>query len=128
MKDLKKLMAICICLVTLAFGILVLVEERDYFRLLGSLSFADRVSIGGSILVIAYLVIDVLLILYPLVNLFLVAFDKRSGGPYKPNKYLAQIINAQLAIALYGPPLLLSNATRNKLTSGNKINKTLITK
>lgn len=100
MKNLKKLMGICICAVTLVFGILVLVEERDYFRLLGSLSFADRVSIGGSILVIAYLVIDVLLILYPLVNLFLVAFDKRSGGPYKAIANCALVICAKYLFGL----------------------------
>lgn len=51
MKNIKKIMGICICAVTLVFGILVLVEEIDYFKLLGSLSFADRASIGGSILV-----------------------------------------------------------------------------
>lgn len=100
MKNIKKLMGICICAVTLVFGVLVLVEERDYFRLLGSLSFADRASIGGSILVIAYLVIDVLLILYPLVNLFLVAFDKRSGGPYKAIANCALIICAKYLFGL----------------------------
>ena len=100
MKNIKKLMGICICAVTLVFGILVLVEERDYFRLLGSLSFADRVSIGGSILVIAYLVIDVLLILYPFVNLLLVAFDKRSGGPYKAIANCALIICAKYLFGL----------------------------
>lgn len=100
MKNIKKIMGICICAVTLVFGILVLVEEIDYFKLLGSLSFADRASIGGSILVIAYLVIDVLLILYPLVNLFLVAFDKRSGGPYKAIANCALIICAKYLFGL----------------------------
>ena len=100
MKNIKKLMGICICAVTLVFGILVLVEERDYFKALGSLSFADRVSIAGSILVIAYLVINVLLILFPLVNLFLVAFDKRSGGPYKAIANCALIICAKYLFGL----------------------------
>ena len=100
MKNIKKIMGICICAVTLVFGILVLVEERNYFRLLGSLSFADRTSIGGSILVIAYLVINVMLVLIPFINLFLVAFDKKSGGPYKAITSCALIICAKYLFML----------------------------
>ena len=48
MKDLKKLMAICICAMTLVFGILVIVEERNLFTRLGELSFADRVNAANS--------------------------------------------------------------------------------
>lgn len=100
MKNLKKVMGICICAITLVFGILVLIDEIDFFKALGNLSFADRASAGASILVIAYLVINVMLILYPLINLFLVAFDKKVGGPYKAITSCALIICAKYLFGL----------------------------
>lgn len=102
MKNIKKIMGICICLVTIAFGILVLVDDIKLGRysVLTSLSFANRYDAAGSVLVIAYLVIDALLILYPLINLFLVAFDKRSGGPYKAIANCALIICAKYLFIL----------------------------
>lgn len=102
MKNIKKIMGICICLVTIAFGILVLVEDIKLGRysVLANLSFANREVAAGSVLAIAYLVIDALLILYPLINLFLVAFDKRSGGPYKAIANCALIICAKYLFIL----------------------------
>lgn len=102
MKNIKKLMGICICLVTLAFGILVLVDDirLGTYSVLTNLSFANREVAAGSVLAIAYLVIDALLILYPLINLFLVAFDKRSGGPYKAIANCALIICAKYLFGL----------------------------
>lgn len=102
MKNIKKIMGICICLVTLAFGILVLVEDikNGTYTVLTNLSFANREAAAGSVLAIAYLVIDALLILYPLINLFLVAFDKRSGGPYKAIANCALIICAKYLFIL----------------------------
>lgn len=101
MKDLKKLMAICICAMTLVFGVLVIVEEMDMFKLLGSLSFADRASAGASVLVIAYLVINVMLVLYPLINMLLVIFDKKVGGPYRAITSCALIIVAKYLFILF---------------------------
>ena len=100
MKDLKKVLGLCICALTLVFGILVLVEEIDFFKALGSLSFDSREAAGGSILVIAYLVINVMLILYPLINLLLIAFDKKVGGPYKAITSCALIICAKYLFVL----------------------------
>lgn len=102
MKNIKKLMGICICAVTLVFGILVLVEDikNGTYSVLTNLSFANREAAAGSVLAIAYLVIDALLILYPLINLFLVAFDKRSGGPYKAIANCALIICAKYLFIL----------------------------
>lgn len=102
MKNIKKIMGICICLVTIAFGILVLVEDikNGTYSVLTNLSFANREAAAGSVLAIAYLVIDALLILYPLINLFLVAFDKRSGGPYKAIANCALIICAKYLFIL----------------------------
>lgn len=102
MKNIKKIMGICICLVTLAFGILVLVDDikKGTYSVLTNLSFANREAAAGSVLAIAYLVIDALLILYPLINLFLVAFDKRSGGPYKAIANCALIICAKYLFIL----------------------------
>lgn len=102
MKNIKKIMGICICLVTLAFGILVLVDDirLGTYSVLTNLSFANREAAAGSVLAIAYLVIDALLILYPLINLFLVAFDKRSGGPYKAIANCALIICAKYLFIL----------------------------
>lgn len=102
MKNIKKLMGICICAVTIAFGILVLVEDikNGAYSVLTNLSFANRYDAAGSVLAIAYLVIDALLILYPLINLFLVAFDKRSGGPYKAIANCALIICAKYLFIL----------------------------
>lgn len=102
MKNIKKLMGICICLVTLAFGILVLVDDirLGTYSVLTNLSFANREAAAGSVLAIAYLVIDALLILCPLINLFLVAFDKRSGGPYKAIANCALIICAKYLFIL----------------------------
>lgn len=102
MKNIKKLMGICICAVTLVFGILVLVEDikNGTYSVLTNLSFANRYDAAGSVLAIAYLVIDALLILYPLINLFLVAFDKRSGGPYKAIANCALIICAKYLFGL----------------------------
>lgn len=102
MKNIKKLMGICICLVTLAFGILVLVDDIRHgtYSVLTNLSFANREAAAGSVLAIAYLVIDALLIFYPLINLFLVAFDKRSGGPYKAIANCALIICAKYLFIL----------------------------
>ena len=101
MKDLKKVLAICLCGLTLLFGVLVLVEEIDYFKALANLSFENRYLAGYSILVISYLVIDILLIVYPLVNLFLVAFDKKPGGPYKAITSCALIICAKYLFILF---------------------------
>lgn len=102
MKNIKKIMGICICAVTLVFGILVLVEDikNGTYSVLTNLSFANREAAAGSVLAIAYLVIDALLILYPLINLFLVAFDKRSGGPYKAIANCALIICAKYLFIL----------------------------
>lgn len=102
MKNIKKLIGICICLVTIAFGILVLVDDirLGRYSALSNLSFANREAAAGSVLAIAYLVIDALLILYPLINLFLVAFDKRSGGPYKAIANCALIICAKYLFIL----------------------------
>lgn len=102
MKNIKKLMGICICAVTLVFGILVLVEDikNGTYSVLTNLSFANRDAAAGSVLAIAYLVIDALLILCPLINLFLVAFDKRSGGPYKAIANCALIICAKYLFIL----------------------------
>ena len=100
MKNLKKVMGICICAITLVFGIFVLIDEIDFFKALGNLSFADRSSAGASILVIAYLVINVMLILYPLINLFLVAFDKKVGGPYKAITSCAKYLFGLLVIVV----------------------------
>ena len=101
MKDLKKVMAICICAITLVFGIFVLVEEIDYFKMLGNLSFSDKYSASYSILVIMYLVINVMLILYPLINMLLVIFDKKVGGPYKAITSCALIIGAKYLFSLF---------------------------
>lgn len=102
MKNIKKIMGLCICAVTLVFGILVLVEDikNGTYSVLTNLSFANREAAAGSVLAIAYLVIDALLILYPLINLFLVAFDKRSGGPYKAIANCALIICAKYLFIL----------------------------
>lgn len=102
MKNIKKIMGICICAVTLVFGILVLVKDikNGTYSVLTNLSFANRYDAAGSVLAIAYLVIDALLILYPLINLFLVAFDKRSGGPYKAIANCALIICAKYLFIL----------------------------
>lgn len=102
MKNIKKVMGICICAVTLVFGVLVLVEDikNGTYSVLTNLSFANREAAAGSVLAIAYLVIDALLILYPLINLFLVAFDKRSGGPYKAIANCALIICAKYLFIL----------------------------
>ena len=101
MKDLKKVLAISLCVLTLVFGILVMVEERNVFRELANLSFVNRFAAGMSVLIICYLVINVLLILYPLVNLFLVAFNKKNGQPYKAITSCALIIAAKYLFILF---------------------------
>lgn len=101
MKDLKKVLAFSLCVLTLVFGILVMVEERDNFKALANLSFENRYLAGYSVLVISYLVIDILLIVYPLVHLFLVSFDKKSGGPYKAITSCALIIAAKYLFILF---------------------------
>lgn len=101
MKDLKKVLAISLCVLTLVFGILVMVEERNVFSELANLSFANRFAAGMSVLIICYLVINVLLILYPLINLFLVAFNKKNGQPYKAITSCALIIAAKYLFILF---------------------------
>ena len=96
MKDLKKVLAISLCVLTLVFGILVMVEDGDKFKELANLYIA-----GYSILVISYLVIDIMLIVYPLVNLFLVSFDKKNGQPYKAITSCALIIAAKYLFILF---------------------------
>ena len=98
MKNLKKIMAIVIIALVIVFGALVMAQEK-VFSNLGNLSFADRFSIGLSIVYILNLIIDILLVALPTINLFLVIFDKKP--PYKSMVNCALVVVSKYLFAIF---------------------------
>ena len=99
MKNIKKLMGVVLTSLAIVFGVFVMIDQYQLFKALGDLSFADRVNAGASITVILYLVTNVLLLVIPIVNLFLVIFDKRP--PYKAIVKCALIIVAKFLFIIF---------------------------
>ena len=99
MKEIKKVMGVVLTSLAIVFGIFVMIDQYQLFKALGDLSFADRVNAGASITVILYLLTNVLLLVIPIVNLFLVIFDKRP--PYKAIVKCALIIVAKFLFIIF---------------------------
>lgn len=99
MKDLKKIMGVVLTSLAIVFGIFVMIDEYRLFQALGDLSFANRYLAGSSVTVILYLLINVLLLVVPIINLFLVIFDKRL--PYKAIVNCAVVIVAKFLFVIF---------------------------
>lgn len=83
MKNFKKIFAVVLAALTIAFGIFSLINDQPIVGIdsLKALKFDNDTNIGSSILVILYLIVDILLIAAPAVLILLVVFDKQT--PYK---------------------------------------------
>lgn len=98
MKNLKKIMALVIIGLVIVFGALVMAQEK-VFSNLGEISFADRFTIGMSILYLLNLVIDICLIVIPVINLFFVIFDKKP--PYSSMVNCALIVVSKYLFSIF---------------------------
>ncbi len=80
MKNFKKVFSIIFAVFTIAFGVLMMIEEKAIVMELGHLNF-DATHWKVSLVVLIYVLVDIFLILLPLVGLILVLFNK--FDPYK---------------------------------------------
>ena len=93
MKNFKKLFAIVFVLVTIVFGVLVMINDRDTFPYIKYIADADELVRGTGILALIILVVDILLIVLPVFGFVLVLLDK--FDPFKA------IVDSALVVLLY---------------------------
>ena len=105
MKNFKKLFAIVFVVVTIVFGVLVMINDRDVFESLKLVAEQDELTRGIGILAIIVLVIDILLIALPVFGFVLVLTDKLD--PYKAITDCALVVLAKFVLTIFAFMLLM---------------------
>ena len=105
MKNFKKIFAIVFAAVTVVFGVLVMINERDIFDSLKLLSEQDELSRGVGILAVIILTVDILLIALPAFGFVLVLLDK--FDPFKAIVDCALVVLAKFLISIFAFMLLM---------------------
>lgn len=107
MQNFKKIFALIFILVTVAFGVMVMVEERDIISLIfqGKLTFENTYDRGISILALIIFVVDVLLILLPGIGFVLLWSDKYD--PFKAMVNCGIVVLAKFLISIFAFMLLM---------------------
>lgn len=125
MKDIKKFMGLILVSLAIIFGVLVMVDQYQLFKALGDLSFENRYAAGSSVTVILYLLTNVLLLVVPIINLFLLIFNKRE--PYKAIVKCAIVIIAKFLFIIFADIIVLliigvpGEAWKNYLFGGDSL-------
>ena len=105
MKNFKKIFAIVFVAVTIVFGVLVMINERDIFESLKLLGEQDELSRGVGILAVIILTVDILLIALPAFGFVLVLLDK--FDPFKAIVDCALVVLAKFLISIFAFMLLM---------------------
>lgn len=107
MKNFKKLFAMVFTAAVVVFGVLIMIDERDFVSSVftGQLSFADETETGISILAIIILVIDILLIALPTLGFFLSLAGVME--PYKAIVAASLVVLSKFLITIFAFMLLM---------------------
>ena len=105
MKDFKKLFAIIFTLAVIAFGVIVMIDERDSFSQLKDLKF-DEQNWKISLFILIILFVDIALIVLPAACFVLVLFDK--FDPFKAIVDCAIVTLAYFLLRIFVGVILLA--------------------
>ena len=105
MKVFKKIFAIVFVAVTIIFGVLVMIKDRDVFESLKLLGEQDELLRGVGILAVIILTVDILLIALPVFGFALVLLDK--FDPFKAIVDCALVVLAKFLISIFAFMLLM---------------------